>query len=165
MSRSRLVRRRLVGQVPEPAARPGALDVVSDYAAAIIARDQDRLKALRARSYVLDLVHLDAFKIAPQGPGAGEAMYAALFAAFPDSDFEVLRTIAGEAVVVQEWRFSGRHTGPLLSAGPVPGAVAPTGRQVRLRGVSIYEATGGKIVRETMYLDNATWAVELGVTP
>jgi len=57
--------------------------VVSDYAAAIIARDQDRMKALRARSYVLDLVHLDAFKIAPQGPGAGEAMYAALFAAFP----------------------------------------------------------------------------------
>jgi hypothetical protein len=35
------------------------------------------MKALRARSYVLDLVHLDAFKIAPQGPGAGEAMYAA----------------------------------------------------------------------------------------
>jgi len=83
----------------------------------------------------------------------------------PDSDFEVLRTIAGEVVVIQEWRFSGRHTGPLLSAGPVPGPVAPTGRQVRLRGVSIYEAAGGKIVRETMYLDNATWAVELGVTP
>ncbi len=83
MGRFRSVRRRLAGRAPEPAARPGALDVVSDYAAAIIARDQDRMKALRARSYVLDLVHLDAFKIAPQGPGAGEAMYAALFAAFP----------------------------------------------------------------------------------
>lgn len=46
----------------------------------------------------------------------------------------------------------------------MPGALAPTGREVYLRGVSIYEAAGGKIERETMYLDNATWAVELGAT-
>lgn len=74
--------------------QPGALDVVSDYAAAIIARDPERMKTLRAKTCLLDLVQLDAFKVTPHGPGAGETMYAALFDAFPDADLEVLRTIA-----------------------------------------------------------------------
>lgn len=143
---------------------PDALNVVMDYAAAIIARDAERMKSCRAGSYVLDLVHLDAFGIAPQGPDAGEATYHALFTEFSDEDFEVLRTIAGKSVVVQEWRFSGKLTGQ-LDIGPVPGSFAPTGRNVRLRGVTIYDVEAGRITRETMYFDNATWAVELGVTP
>ena len=41
----------------------------------------------------------------------------------------------------------------------------PTGREVRLRGVSIYDIIRGLIQRETIYIDNATLLVELGGLP
>ena len=59
----------------------------------------------------------------------------------------------------------GQAHRPAAVGGPGAGAGCPHGQAGPAAGVSIYEAAGGKIVRETMYLDNATWAVELGVTP
>ena len=40
----------------------------------------------------------------------------------------------------------------------------PTGKTIRIRGVSVYDLDGGLIQRETLYLDLATLLVELGVT-
>jgi predicted ester cyclase len=85
-----------------------------------------------------------------------------LFAAFPDAQYEIQRTIAAEELVVQEWCFSGRLTGQ-LEVGPVAGTFPPNGRSVRLRGVTIYEVQGANITRETVYLDNTNCAVELGL--
>lgn len=140
-----------------------ALDVASQYATAIAARDGERMHALRATTYVLDFVHLDAFQASPLAATEGKDVYRSLFTAFPDSDFEVTRTITGEEVVVQEWIFTGTNTGRFELLG-VAGSASrgPTGNTVHLRGASIYDISGGLVQRETIYLNNATLAVEKG---
>jgi hypothetical protein len=75
----------------------------------------------------------------------------------------VSRTIAAESVVVSEWVFTGTNTGPLTA--PVFGQdMEPTGRTIRLRGVSVLDVEDGLVQRETIYMDLATLFVELGVT-
>jgi hypothetical protein len=79
-------------------------------------------------------------------------------------DYEVTRTIAAETVVVVQWTFTGTHQGtlgtPVLDP-PLP----PTGRTIRLRGVSVYDLQDLLLQRETMYIDLATLWVEMGVKP
>ena len=67
-------------------------------------------------------------------------------------------------MVVTQWVFIGTHTEPL---GPpvFDEPVAPTGRTIRVRGVSVYDVSDGLIQRETLYIDLATVIVELGVDP
>ena len=114
-----------------------AFDIAVQYAAAIAAHDEERMHAMRARIYMLDAVYLDAYGGAPLAEHEGKDMYHALFSAFPDCDLAVTRTIAGAEVVVQEWTFTGTHTGQAESWS-LFGRLheKPTGRAVRLRGVS-----------------------------
>jgi predicted ester cyclase len=143
-----------------------AFTIAAHYAAARAAQQEERLHMLRAGSYQLDAVYLDAYGVAPQAEPEGMDLYRALFSACPDGDLMVTRTIAGAEVVVQEWMFSGTHTGQAehwtLRAQR---HIQPTGRKVRLRGVSLYDIVGGLIQRETIYLDHATFLVELGGLP
>jgi steroid delta-isomerase-like uncharacterized protein len=121
------------------------------------------MDALRSPDFVMDLVQNDAFQDDPLSAAETEAFWPAWFAAFPEMDFEVTRTIAAQAVVVTQWVFTGTHSGPL--GPPAFGRhIAPTGRAVRFRGVSIFDIDEGLIQRETMYIDLATIMVELGVT-
>ena len=139
-----------------------ALKVTSEYVAAYAASDSKVMESLRSADFRLDFVHVDAF--------GGEALTAEeasdfwpfWFAAFPDLDYQVTRTLAGETVAMTEWRFTGTNSGPL---GPpiLDRHVEPTGRTIQFRGISIYEIDGGLIRRETTYLDFATVLVELGV--
>jgi steroid delta-isomerase-like uncharacterized protein len=138
------------------------LDVAAEYAAALAARDNERMHALRTADYVLDYVHNDAFQGQPISAEETRAFWSAWFAGFPEMDFEVTRTVTAETVVVIQWTFTGANTGPL--APPAFGQhVAPTGRTVQIRGVSIYDLDRGLIQRETLYIDYATLWVELGV--
>jgi steroid delta-isomerase-like uncharacterized protein len=141
---------------------PSALQVISEYAAAMAAQDGERMNALRSPDFVMDTVQDDAFQDAPFSVEKTKEFWPAWFAGFPEMDLEITRTIAAEAVVVTQWVFTGVHTGPLEP--PVFGRrVEPTGRTVRFRGVSIYDVREGLIQRETMYIDLATIMVELGV--
>ena len=71
-------------------------------------------------------------------------------------------TIAAETVVVVQWTFTGTHTGTLKT--PAFGKhVEPTSRTIQIRGISVYDVSGGLIQRETLYMDFATLWVELGV--
>ncbi len=137
------------------------LTVILEYADALSANDSARMSNLRAPTFVLDLVHRDAFESAPLSSEAAEHFWRAWFTAFPDCDYELTRTIAGQGVVVSQWMCTGHHTGRLESdilAMPVD----PTGRAIRLRGVSVYDVRDARIERETVYLDLATLMVELG---
>jgi steroid delta-isomerase-like uncharacterized protein len=140
-----------------------ALDTVSEYAAALMAQDEERMRALRTSDFVLDWVYADAFEDPPSSAEETHAFWAIWFEAFPEMDYEVTRTIAAETVVVTEWTFTGTHDGPL---GPPASwePLQPTGRTIQLRGVSVYDVHDGLIQRETTYLDLATLMVELGVT-
>ena len=141
---------------------PAALDLVSQYVAALASGDSDRMNALRSQDFVLDFVYSDAFESGPLSEKETEAFWPVWFAGFPEMDFEVTRTIAAEKVVVTQWVFTGTNSGPLEP--PIfESRREPTDRTIRFRGVSIYDVRGGLIQRETTYMDLATLMVELGV--
>lgn len=139
-----------------------ALVVASQYVGAFASGDQRRMHALRAPTFSLDFVHLDAYAGGILSTDQTKDLWSHMFDAFPEMDYRVTRTIAADTVVVTEWTFTGTHGGPL---GPpvLTRHVEPTGRTIRFRGVSVYEVADGLIQRETSYLDFATFLVELGV--
>ena len=139
-----------------------ALDVISKYVAALATGDSERMNSLRSSNFVLDFVHGDAFEDGPLSVEETEKFWPGWLAGFPEMDFEVTRTIAGDEVVVTQWIFTGTNSGPLEP--PIfENRREPTGRTIRFRGVSIYDVNDGLIQRETMYMDLATLMVELGV--
>jgi steroid delta-isomerase-like uncharacterized protein len=140
-----------------------SLEVVGDYLSALAAADSTAMDACRAPDYVLDLVQGDAFQQDALTHEETRAFWPSWFASFPEMDYQVTRTIAAETVVVSQWVFAGTNSGPLTS--PVFGRdMNPTGRTIRLRGVSVFDVVDGRIQRETLYIDLATLFVELGVT-
>jgi steroid delta-isomerase-like uncharacterized protein len=141
---------------------PSSLQITTEYIEALATGDSKRMDSLRATEFVLDFVHVDAFAGGSWSAEEAERFWPSWFAAFPEMDYAVRRTVAAKDVVVTQWVFTGTHTGSL---GPpiLERPVAPTGRTIRVRGVSIYDVGGGLIQRETLYLDFATLLVELGV--
>ena len=139
-----------------------ALEIVSEYVAALAAADIERMKILHAPNYVLDWVYADAFEDPLSTAEESIKFWPSWFAGFPEMDFEVTRTIAGENVIVTQWIFTGTNSGTL---GPpvFEEARAPTGRTIQFRGVSIYDVHNRLIQRETTYIDLATLIVELGI--
>jgi steroid delta-isomerase-like uncharacterized protein len=145
-----------------PVSAPSALQVISEYVAAMATRDSERMDSLRSPDFVMDAVQGDAYEGDPLTAKETIKFWPAWFAGFSEMDLEVTRTIAAEEVVVAQWVFTGTHTGPLERA--IFGRqIAATGRTVRFRGVSIYDVSEGLIRRETLYIDLATVMVELGV--
>lgn len=140
------------------------LSLISTYVTAMAAGDSAAMNGLRAADFVLDWAHGDAFEGTPLSADGTRSFWPAWFAAFPEMDYEVTRTVAADDVAVTEWIFTGTHAAPLgppVFETPQP----PSGRTIRFRGVSVYEVRGGQIRHETTYLDLATLMVELGVTP
>jgi len=144
-----------------PSGDPSAFEVVSRLIAAMAVRDTDTMESLHAEDYVVDWVYGDAFEDPPVSAESSAAFWSALFTGFEDVDYEVKRTIAADEVVVTEWVFTGAHTGPL---GPpvFEEQLAPTGRTIQFRGVTVYDVHGGLVWRETIYMDLATLLVEFG---
>ena len=60
--------------------------------------------------------------------------------AFPDFDFTVLKQLVVDDHVVCHWEGIGTHQGEFLG-------VTPTGRSVRVEGISIFTCRNGKIVQ------------------
>ncbi len=139
-----------------------ALEVTSRYVQALAAKDFEGMNALRAPEFVLDFVYGDASESGPLSLDETKQFWPSWLSGFPEMDYEVTRTIVAEKVVVTQWVFTGTHTeqlGPPIFNPPV----APSGRTVMFRGVSIYDIDDGLIQCETTYIDLATIMVELGV--
>jgi hypothetical protein len=79
-----------------------ALEVASQYAEALAARDSDRMDSLRSEGFLLDFVHRDAFESGALSMEETKRFWPSWFVAFPEYDFEVTRTIAAEEVVVTQ---------------------------------------------------------------
>ena len=141
---------------------PTALDVTSEYVAALAARDSAGMDTLRSPDFVLDFVHGDASEASPLSAEETRQFWSAWFVAFPELDYEVTRTIVAEQVIVMQWTFTGRNSGPLPALPGDEGGRA-LGKTIRLRGVSVYDVSDGCIRRESAYIDMATLMVELGV--
>lgn len=140
-----------------------SLALINNYVTALHQRNLDAMQNLCAPDFVLDWVHSDVFADSPLAQDKANQFWSVWFAAFSEMDYEVTRTIAAENVVVAQWIFTGTQTGP-LSAPVFDPPQSPTGKTIRLRGISVYDIGGGLIQKETMYIDLATLYLELGVT-
>ena len=140
-----------------------SLDLIAEYIEALSDGDHDAMNALRSSDFSLDWIHSDAFATQPMTQEETSQFWPAWFAAFPEMDYEITRTIAAEQVVVVQWIFTGTQAntlGPPVFDPPLE----PTGKTIRFRGASVYDIESGLIQKETMYIDLATLWVELGVT-
>ncbi len=141
-----------------------ALDVISEYTQALADRNVDGMISLRSERYVRDFAHMDVFNRGPVSSSESQRFWHALFAAFPELDYEVSCTLAAEDVVATRWTFTATNSGP-VSPPIVPSPLAATGRTVRIRGATFHDVANGLIERETIYTDLSTLFVELGVSP
>ena len=141
---------------------PGSLPTIEKYIAALKTADTLTMEAMRTPDFILDWVHADAFQDKPLTVQETNLFWPAWFKGFSEMDYEANRTIASEKVVVVQWTFTGTHDGFLGNPIFDP-PLAPTGRTIRLRGISVFDLQDQLLQRETMYIDLATLWVELGV--
>lgn len=129
-------------------------DLVAALLAAWNAHDMERA----ARFYATDFVGLDVGQAGrQQGPSAHCAVMAAYIRAFPD-----LR-ITGETVCQDQrialiWTLEGTHRGQLMR-------IPPTGRAVRVRGVSVLTIRDDQVCRSETIWDTAGLLRALGLLP
>lgn len=138
--------------------RRKATNLVARHREAIEARDWDTVSAL----YSPDVTYSDP-ETELVGIEAVVARARELEQPFADAVFAERSTHVADHFAVMEWTYSGRNTGEItLRDGRHLG---PAGRNVALKGMSLYEIRNGKIVSEHSYWDNAALAAELAAEP
>ena len=78
--------------------------------------------------------------------------------AFPDLQVTVEDEIAQGDKVVTRWTISGTHQGELMG-------IAPTEKQIELKGITIHRFEGDRIAEEWERYDNLGMMQQLGVIP
>jgi hydroxyacylglutathione hydrolase len=131
-------------------------DVALGYFGALARRDADGMAAYWRAGGIERFVGQQDL-VAPDGV---RGYFAALFAAFPDLDTEVLATaIDGPRCAVQ-WRMRGTFAGPGAFQG-----FEPTGARVEFEGCDVVEVEDGVVGANTAYVDQLAIARQLGVMP
>lgn len=128
---------------------------VRAYFDAVTARDPDAMTQYWSEDGIEEILPVGILR----GPEEIKGYFTQLFAAIPDFEMTVERTLAQEQNVLVQWRASGTFEG-----GPLMG-VDPTGRRVELRGLDWLEVEGEKIVRNTAFADGAALARGMGLLP
>lgn len=142
---------------------PSSIDVVTDYLNAAAAGDAAAMARLCSDEFVFDVVHRDASGRDPFNAEGALRFWQNWFAAFSSFDWEIVRAIDADDIVVVEWTFVGKQDGPLAGLFRFPAAIS--NKVVRFRGASFFECRDGRIAQLTLYLDLATLMVELGISP
>jgi predicted ester cyclase len=78
--------------------------------------------------------------------------------AFPDLHFQVEELVAEGDTVVSRWTLTGTHTGEFLG-------IAPTGRKIRVAGMSLDHLKDGVLVSGFDGWDNLGLRQQLGALP
>jgi len=76
--------------------------------------------------------------------------------AFPDLHFIIEDMIGEGDKVMTRWTVTGTHQGNLQG-------IAPTGRQMKLTGISLYRLTDGKVAEEWTNWDTGGMTKQLGL--
>jgi steroid delta-isomerase-like uncharacterized protein len=74
---------------------------------------------------------------------------------FPDLTIQVDEIIAEGAQVVVAWTYEGTHQQEALFD------VQPSGKRVRVSGITVYRITGGKVIEERGIVDNLSLMMQL----
>jgi steroid delta-isomerase-like uncharacterized protein len=94
-----------------------------------------------------------------RGIEEGKRYVSEALTAFPDSRVTVEDVIAEGDKVVTRYTIHGTHRGETEEFGP------PTGKQVKLEGITIHRIEDGKIVEEWERYDNLSILQQLGLVP
>ena len=92
------------------------------------------------------------------GPEGVARYFTTLREAFPDLHFTIEDQIAEADRAVTRWTARGTHRGAFRG-------LPPSGRQVRVTGITINRVAGGKVVEGWMNLDELGLLQQLGVKP
>ena len=96
-----------------------------------------------------------------KGVEAVKGTYKTTFGGFPDVTFEFSNQVVEGVYDVVEWVMSGTHTG-VLEGGPQP--IPPTGKSLRLNGLSITRVgPDGKVTEDRAYYDTVEMMAQLGL--
>jgi steroid delta-isomerase-like uncharacterized protein len=114
----------------------------------------DRADELVAADYV------DHAALPGQAPGleGAKKKWAMYLAGIPDLRVTIEEMVAEGDMVGVRRSYEGTHRGELLG-------VPPTGKQVRIGGISIFRLAGGKIAEHWEQLDRLALMQQLGVIP
>lgn len=82
-----------------------------------------------------------------------------MFAAMPDFQLEIERTIREGITASVVWNATGTFRGSSLMG------VAPTGKRLVFRGVDVVELEGGIVRSNTVYMDSMSFARQVGMLP
>lgn len=104
-----------------------------------------------------DLLHGLAELEAPTGV---RQFFANLYAALPDSRFEVLELAASGQNAAVRWRIDATFSGPGHFQG-----LAPTGTPIVLEGCDMLRIVDGEIVENNAYTSGVELAQQLGMLP
>jgi steroid delta-isomerase-like uncharacterized protein len=78
--------------------------------------------------------------------------------AYPDFKLEVLDSIAEGDRLAVHWVVTGTHKGDFRG-------IAPTGKQIRITGMTLARVKDGKLAEDRVYFDRMTMFEQLGVVP
>jgi steroid delta-isomerase-like uncharacterized protein len=93
-----------------------------------------------------------------QGPEAAKEFVGMYLSAFPDTRVSVEDMIAEGDRVVTRVRLRGTHQAELMG-------IAPTERQIEVKGVTIHRIEGDKIVEQWQFHDDLGLMRQLGAVP
>jgi steroid delta-isomerase-like uncharacterized protein len=136
-----------------PAATP--LKVAHAIFDALGKKDLDALSGFHTDETVDDFVAIGEIR----GKTSIRQFFDELFAAFPDFEMTADRIVADRSTAVVQWHATGTFSG-----GKYQG-IEPTGKHVETRGVDVMEITDGRVVRDTVYYDGASFGRQIGLLP
>jgi predicted ester cyclase len=101
---------------------------------------------VRTANQLPDVVGLDGIK----------KVITAFRTAYPDLKLTSDEEIYAENKITVRWTLTGTNTGP--------GEMPPTGKQIKIWGISILHFASGKLIREIVSFDNQALMEQLGFT-
>lgn len=115
-----------------------------------------------SRASYLDLYADDAQLYGYAGVGPGKEgirqFYEAMWTSFPDACVDIQETMESGDRVIVRFEFAGTHQGEFLG-------VAPTGRSVRVHGITILRMANGKCAERWSAADFLTALMQIGAFP
>jgi predicted ester cyclase len=135
-----------------------AQEVGAQWVEAFNAHDEGRMRELTANDAVIEAPG----DVRLEGGDATVGYATAWLTAFPDARIDVRDELVAGDWVVQEFAFSGTHTGPLQS--PM-GEIPATNRPLRGRGVQIFRVRDGAVSDTRLYYDQVEVMTQLGLMP
>jgi steroid delta-isomerase-like uncharacterized protein len=130
--------------------------MMNDYVAAWNAHDMNKILSFCTDDVVFEEVAMGKVW---RGKKEAKDFSSSTFADFPDFKIEKKSGFNAGDRGAGEWVMSGT-----FAHSSTPGMTA-TGKRFSVRGASIFEFRGGKISRESMYWDLASFLQQVGLMP